>query len=742
MDLRESPAALAGAIESVIYQNAENGYTVLRLRTDEGEEATVVGCLPFAAPGETLELEGKWTRHPAHGTQFAADRARRSLPSDPDAIYDYLASGTVKGVGPATAMLIVEAFGSKALEVLEQSPEKLAQIRGITAKKAQELSESFRKQTGLRRLLAFLSGAGLAPELAMTLYKYYGDEALEKVRENPYILAEERIGGTFVQADGLALELGFEADAPCRVSAAILYELIHNADNGHCFIPREKLIAATVGLIDVESEPVSEGLEVLIETGDIVQETVAGLDACYLARLHRAETGVAAHISRLAAYDVQPPANLPAILDGIQGELGISLAQMQLETVAQAARRRLMVITGGPGTGKTTSVLAILALYRRLGVEALLAAPTGRAAKRMEELTGHEAATLHRLLECRFSPDGGLVFGRDADDPLECGAVILDECSMVDITLMHALLEALPEDCRLVLVGDADQLPAVGPGNVFSDIIRSEIAYTVRLTEIFRQGEQSRIVRYAHMINRGEQPDLAENRGDFFFLRRAQDPDAAQTVVELCVSRLPKNMGIRPMDIQILTPQRKTALGTHRLNRLLQEALNPPAEGKREKPFGEIIFREGDRVMQIRNNYDILWKKQVPGVEAEKAPGGTGVFNGDVGQIQAIDPVRETMTVLYDDKAVTYAFDQLIELEHAFAMTVHKAQGSEYKAVILALGSKVSPALLHRGLLYTAVTRARELLVMVGDEETPRRMIESFRVTRRYAALRLRLTQQ
>ena len=732
MNERE-PTTLTGTVKAVIYANEENGYTVLRVETDDGETVTVTGCLPYAAPGEQLICHGAWTRHPSHGEQFAAEIAQRRLPVGTEAVYEYLASRVVRGVGPATALLIVNEFGEKALEVLENEPERAAAIKGIGRKKALEISREMKKQTGLRRLMEFLGAYHIQMQYAMRLYRFYGDGAREAVGENPYLLCMPHIGAEFSDADALALALGFEGDSAARIAAAVLFELQHNSGNGHVFIPKEKLLLATSQLIDVSLDAVEEGFEVLADSGEIVCENAAGCQAVYLDALYQAETYTAARLSALAGAKLNDELDMEEIIAGVEAQQGIRYAPMQRRTLDLAAKNRLLVITGGPGTGKTTAVRAIIAMFDRLGLKVQLTAPTGRAAKRMTELTGREASTIHRLLEAGYAPDGfDLVFKRDADNPLKCDAVILDECSMVDITLMRALLCAMPSDCRLVLVGDADQLPSVGPGNVFSDILRSHTVPTVRLTEIFRQTAESRIVRNAHMINAGEHPDLSENKGDFFFLRRLNLSAAVELIVQLCVNRLPRNMNIPPEDIQVLTPTRKGECGTYALNLRLQAALNPPAEGKKEKKFGEIIFREGDRVMQIRNDYDIVWTK------TDSLRSGTGVFNGDIGYIAAIDTAKETVAVDFDGRVASYSFENLGELEHAWAMTVHKSQGSEYRAVILCLSGGPQP-LLHRGVLYTAVTRARELLILVGDEHVVHRMTDNHKQTRRYSALRARL---
>ena len=733
MDQENELLELSGTVENIIYKNEENGYTVLRLKNDSGELVTVVGCFPYAAAGESMIISGSWMNHSVHGRQFKAEFAQRLLPTSANAIYQFLAGGSVKGIGPATASLIVNRFGDASLDVMLNSWEELTKIKGISSAKAQQISKSFRRQAGVRMLMEFVCSFGLRPILAMRMYKYYGDEALEALRANPYILCGSMIGGTFAEADAMALELGIEEHSKNRLSAAILFELSHNTGNGHCFIPREKLAAVTGELIGVEPEDVDECLEELIEGGQLCYEEIAGCRACYLPELYEAERDAAEQFARMSKRRFNDRVDVQKLLSRLESSQGIRYAPMQRSTLELALKNQIVVITGGPGTGKTTSIRAILAMFEQLGLKTLLTAPTGRAAKRMTELTGQEASTVHRLLGAKFDEDSDhVVFTKDESDRLDCDAVILDECSMVDICLMDALLKALPPDVRLVMVGDADQLPPVGPGNVFSALIRSQVIPTVRLTEIFRQNEGSKIIRNAHMINRGEHPDLAENSGDFFRLKRLQAGTSVETITQLCSQRLPGKMGIPPEDIQVLSPTRKGELGTANLNRALQAVLNPPGKEKKEKLFGDAVFREGDRVMQIKNNYDILWKN------ASGTESGTGIYNGDIGVIDAIDPEAETITVDFDGRIAGFGFDSLIELEHAWAITVHKAQGSEYRAVILAL-SPGSQMLLTRGVLYTAVTRAKELMIMVGDDQTAYQMIDNYRRSKRYTALRVRL---
>ena len=733
MDQELDYQELSGTVETVIFKNEENGYTVLRLRNDSGETVTVVGCFPFAAPGESMILSGEWMTHNVHGRQFKAEFSQRFLPSTAPAIYQFLAGGSVKGVGPAMASLIVDRFGERTLDVILNNPQELTGIRGISSAKAQQFSKSFRQQAGLRMLMEFGCSFGLRPVLALRAYKYYGDKALEALRENPYLLCSSLVGGSFREADEMAMGLGVGENSKNRIAAAILFELVHNTGNGHCFIPREKLAAVTAELIGVQASEADACIGEMIEDLRLRYEEIAGVRACYLPELYEAETNAAECFARMSRREYREKFNTEKLLERLEVQQGIRYAPMQRQTLELALKNQLLVITGGPGTGKTTSIRAILAMFDALGLKTLLCAPTGRAAKRMTELTGREAATVHRMLGAKFDEEGNrVVFTKDEEERLDCDAVILDECSMVDIQLMDALLRALPPDARLVLVGDADQLPSVGPGNVFSALLRSQVVAAVRLTEIFRQNEGSRIIRNAHMINRGEHPDFSENAGDFFRLKRMQGGSSVETITELFAVRLPGKMRIPPEEIQVLSPTRKGETGTVNLNRRLQAALNPPAPDKKEKPFGDLIFREGDRVMQVRNNYDILWRN------AGNTETGAGIYNGDMGILRRIDPENETLTIDFDGRLANYGFDALTELEHAWAITVHKAQGSEYRAVILALGGS-SQLLMTRGVLYTAVTRAKELLILVGDDQTAHQMIDNFRQSRRYTALRVRL---
>ena len=721
-----------GTVHSVIFQNAENGYTVLRLLTEEGEVLTVVGCIPCVAPGEHLTVSGVLEQHPQHGEQLRAVELERFLPEDEEEIFNYLSSGVCKGVGPATAQRIVERFGRDTLDILEREPERLTLIKGITAKKAQEIAGSFRRHMGLRRLMEFLARYQLPPVLAMQLRQQYGDAALEMVQENPYLLSSDSCGVEFALTDGIAMSMGIAADSGERLQAAVTFELSHNENNGHVFLPRPKLVAATCQLLQCGQELVEQALDDLIDRGAVVQERVANVEACYLRRLWEAETSAYRRLNGLLAVDADRSGQAARTIEEIQREQGITYAPQQRQAVELAARTGVLILTGGPGTGKTTTVRGIVALFQKMGLDIVLAAPTGRAAKRMSELTGMEAQTVHRLLGMSWNDATHQVtFTKTEQEPLEADAVIVDEMSMVDLSLFSALLRALRPGTRLVLVGDADQLPSVGAGNVFSDLIRSGRVETVFLREVFRQAEQSAIIRNAHSVNLGEPPRLTNDQGDFFFLCRRDGERTLSTVVDLCRSRLPEKMGIPADQIQVLTPTRKGPSGTVSLNRSLQAALNPPKPDKRELQWGERLFREGDRIMQTRNDYDVVW---------EKADGtvGTGMFNGDVGKIVQIDPSGEWLTVDFDGRTALYGVEQLNEVDLAYAMTVHKAQGSEYRCVVLA-AMPAAQSLMVRGVLYTALTRARELLILVGDDAAVRAMAANDRQQRRYSGLRWRL---
>ena len=725
---------LQGAVSAVVYQNYENGYAVLRLNLGGGQTVTVVGTIPLPAVGERLMVTGKWSTHSNYGRQFEAEFLERLMPQTSVEILNYLSSRVIKGIGPRTASRIVEKFGEQTLAVMEREPERLSEVPGISREKARKIGEEFKLHVGIRQIMEFFALHHLSAELAVQVYKRYGDSTMELLYDDPYLLMDEELNASFGAVDQFAISLGVAGDDPRRVEAGTLFELSYNLTGGHCFLPEEKLIAATARLLQLESdEPVKQGIARLLEADRLVRETLAGITVIYLPELHEAETECTRMLLDFAGHSFPEPRGLDRQIQAIAKESGIEYSGEQTQAIREAATSGLLLITGGPGTGKTTILRGILELLGQNQLRCLLAAPTGRAAKRLTEVTGEDASTIHRLLEAGIDPaTGKMFFARDAENPLKCDAVIVDEMSMVDVSLLYSLLQAIPAGKRLILVGDPDQLPPVGPGFPFGDMLRSGSLPTVRLTEIFRQAQKSLIVMNAHRVNQGEMPDLKCVSSDFFFMRRTSEEAVCTLIRDLCATRLPQKMGIPTDQIQVLSPTRKGAVGTVNLNRLLQAALNPQSPDKKERSYGDYQFREGDRVMQIRNNYDILWKK------ADGSTVGAGIFNGDVGRIQTIDPASETLTVLFDDRLAEYDFTQLGELEPAYAMTVHKSQGSEYRAVILTAWNG-SPYLLSRSILYTAITRARELLIIVGREETVGVMVENARKNRRYSGLKLRL---
>lgn len=725
---------LQGAVSAVVYQNYENGYAVLRLNLGGGQTVTVVGTIPLPAVGERLMVTGKWSTHSNYGRQFEAEFLERLMPQTSVEILNYLSSRVIKGIGPRTASRIVEMFGDQTLAIMEREPERLSEVPGISREKARKIGEEFKLHVGIRQIMEFFALHHLSAELAVQVYKRYGDSTMELLYDDPYLLMDEELNASFGAVDQFAISLGVAGDDPRRVEAGTLFELSYNLTGGHCFLPEEKLIAATARLLQLESdEPVKQGIARLLEADRLVRERLAGITVIYLPELHEAETECTRMLLDFAGHSFPEPQGLDRQIQAIAKESGIEYSEEQTQAIREAATSGLLLITGGPGTGKTTILRGILELLGQNQLRCLLAAPTGRAAKRLTEVTGEDASTIHRLLEAGIDPaTGKMFFARDAENPLKCDAVIVDEMSMVDVSLLYSLLQAIPTGKRLILVGDPDQLPPVGPGFPFGDMLRSGSLPTVRLTEIFRQAQKSLIVMNAHRVNQGEMPDLKCVSSDFFFMRRTSEEAVCALIRDLCATRLPQKMGIPTDQIQVLSPTRKGAVGTVNLNRLLQAALNPQSPDKKERSYGDYQFREGDRVMQIRNNYDILWKK------ADGSAVGAGIFNGDVGRIQTIDPASETLTVLFDDRLAEYDFTQLGELEPAYAMTVHKSQGSEYRAVILTAWNG-SPYLLSRSILYTAITRARELLIIVGREETVGVMVENARKNRRYSGLKLRL---
>jgi len=749
---------IEGVVSNIIYNNAENGYTVLRLDTIDGV-VTVTGNLPGVTSGERLVLSGLWMTHPQYGEQFKSESFEVKQPTGADDVFRYLASGAIKNIGIVKAREIVDRFGSESLYIIENEPDKLSIIKGISLRSARKISENYHRQAGLRRLIDFFARYGIKPLIATRVYKDYGNDALEAVRDNPYLVASDSYGAGFFEADSIAIDLGFASDCIERLSAALVFQLVHNTGNGHVFIPKNKLTAAVSELLSVDGDVVIDALDTLCEYGDIVVSQIAGVEGCYLKYMFEAECYVAERLLQMTKDKGQRTKDkwkiekgqgtrrkeqsenivyknneIIDIIRDIEREQDIKYAKLQREALELAAGSNVMALTGGPGTGKTTTVRGILKLFNTAGLKTVLCAPTGRAAKRLSELCGYEAATVHRLLGASIDEEMH-VFEHNEENPLDADAVIVDESSMIDIQLMSSLLGALKNGCRLIMIGDADQLPPVGPGNMFSDVIRSGVVPVIALTEIFRQAQDSGIIRCAHDVNNGIIPDLSVRYPDFFFMRRQSDEQLTKTVAELCSNRLPENMGVSSSQIQVLSPTRKRAAGTIALNELLQEKLNPRSSSKKEKQSGDFLLRTGDKVMQIRNNYDIIWESP------DKRFTGAGVFNGDVGVIKSIDHDNESLVVDFEDKLVKYSFDKLPELEPAYAMTVHKSQGSEYHTVILAMTSAAS-LLLSRSVLYTAMTRAKSLLVVVGSLDIMARMVLNDKKQKRYSGLRARLVSE
>lgn len=721
--------SIEGTVEKIIYHNEENGYVVCEMLAFSDELYTVCGNMPYLAVGETIKALGDFVTHPQFGRQFRVEYYEKQLPSSATAILKYLASGTIKGIGPVTARHIVEKYGDDTFEVLENHPEWLSDINGISARKAKEIGEAFKAQFGMRNVMAFCRQF-FGPAIAVRVYKKWGCAAVDIITKNPYILCDEIHGVTFEKADGIAKALGFAAGSDERIGAGIKFVLQHNLyQNGHVFLPQEKLLETAVKLLCCDVEKAEDVLAYLVERGELVFVRESGIKCIYLPDVYDAERYIAKKLDIMEQVNHSlDTENLSELVKKSELETGIEYEELQKRAIKEAVANSVFVLTGGPGTGKTTVVRAIIRIFSSMGLDIALAAPTGRAAKRLSEAASMEAKTIHRLLEMQFAPDEQSVFVRDEANPLDEDVIIIDESSMIDVFLMSALLRAVKPSARLVLIGDADQLPPVGPGYVFRDIIESDRFSTVVLTHIFRQASESLIVTNAHAVNNGVYMDLSKRDADFFFLPRASDEETADTIVALCAKRLPKTYGLTAFNgIQIITPSKKGVNGTEMLNNSLQAALNPPKADKREKKVRDIILREGDKVMQIKNDYDIEW-------ERDDGSYGVGVFNGDIGVVEEINLSAERVTVVFDDKRVLYDFSMLDELELAYAITVHKSQGSEYPIVVIPL-YRYSQRLLTRNLLYTALTRAQKMVVLVGDEEVSRRMIENNRRTKRYTGL-------
>ena len=727
-----------GYVDHIIYRNADNGYTVLVMICDE-EEVTCVGTFSDIAEGENIEAHGSYMDHPMYGRQFAVKSFEEKAPKDEMAIERYLGSGAIKGVGIALAARIVRRFKSDTFRIIEEEPERLAEVKGISERKAMEIADQVNAKRDLRQAMIFLQQYGISTTLAVKIYNTYGQEIYGILKENPYRMADDVDGVGFRTADEIASHVGIRTDSDFRIRSGIQYALLQASNEGHTYLPMPELTQRASNLLQIEPEYIEKHYMNLAMDRKIIMRQVDDMTQIYASSFFYMEANTATMLKQLNASFEVPDIEIEERLRQIEKQTKMDLDEHQVEAVKEAVRNGLLVITGGPGTGKTTTINTIIRYFELEGMDIFLAAPTGRAAKRMSETTGFEARTIHRMLELNGGMEGNAGFERNEQNPLETDVIIIDEMSMVDISLMYALLKAIAAGTRLILVGDVNQLPSVGPGSVLKDIIDSNEFHTVKLTKIFRQASTSDIIVNAHKINRGELVSLDNKSMDFFFLKRYEADKIINVTLQLIKQKLPKFVGASEYDIQVLTPMRKGLLGVDRLNGILQMYLNPADKRKREKEHGNTIFREGDKVMQTKNNYQLEWEiRSKYGLCIDK---GTGIFNGDMGIIEEINDFAETMTVSFDEgRMVEYPYKLLDELELAYAVTIHKSQGSEYPAVVIPLLSGPR-MLMNRNLLYTAVTRAKKCVTIVGNDTTFNQMIENNSQLKRYSGLRDRLTE-
>lgn len=739
MDKQQSnEEVISGYVDHIVFRNNDNGYTVMVMICDE-EELTCVGIFSDIAEGECIEAHGEYTDHPTYGRQFAVKSFVEKAPQDELAIERYLGSGAIKGIGIALAARIVRRFKEDTFRIIEEEPERLAEVKGISQRKAMEIADQVNEKRDLRQAMIFLQQYGISTTLAVKIYNTYGQEVYSILKENPYRMADDVDGVGFRTADEIAARVGIRTDSDFRIRSGIQYALLQASNEGNTYLPMPELTQRTSALLEIEPEYIEKHYMNLAMDRKIIMRQVDDVTQIYASAFFYMEANTATMLKQLdATFDV-PDIEIEARLRQIEKQTKMDLDEHQVEAVKEAVRNGVLVITGGPGTGKTTTINTIIKYFESEGMDIFLAAPTGRAAKRMSETTGFEARTIHRMLELNGGVEGNAGFERNEQNPLETDVIIIDEMSMVDISLMHSLLKAIVAGTRLILVGDVNQLPSVGPGNVLKDIIDSKLFHTVMLTKIFRQASTSDIIVNAHKINRGEPVELDNKSMDFFFLKRYDADKIINVTLQLILQKLPKFVGASMMDIQVLTPMRKGLLGVERLNTVLQMYLNPPDKRKKEKEHGTTLFREGDKVMQIKNNYQLEWEiRSKYGLCIDK---GTGVFNGDTGIIEEINDFAETVTVCFDEgRMVEYPFKLLEELELAYAVTIHKSQGSEYPAVVIPLltGPRM---LMNRNLLYTAVTRAKKCVTIVGNDTTFEQMIANNSQLKRYSGLRDRLVE-
>ncbi|MDQ5983049.1 MAG: ATP-dependent RecD-like DNA helicase [Eubacteriales bacterium SKADARSKE-1] len=718
---------LIGSVERIIFKNEQNGYSVIELMA-ETETVTVVGTMPNISVGENLKLIGNWKNHPTFGEQFSAEICEVSMPTSTVSILKYLSSGAIKGIGPSTATKLVETFAENTLEVMEKSPERLAQIPGISKSKALKIAEEFTKLFGIKDLMAYLGKYGITPEETVKIFKVYGINSKDLISSNPYILCDEPINIDFDKADKIAIESNTENDNICRIRAGIIFVLTHNMNNGHTCLPKDRLNEACTKFLEIDIEKVNSALTQLLNEGNLQSDIISEREFIFLNKMYMSETYIASRLNMIIKFTAQRIDSIEDKIISIEKEQNLLYADLQKEAIRKALQEGILILTGGPGTGKTTTLNAIIKILEAKGEKVFLAAPTGRAAKRMSELTKKESKTIHRMLEVAWDNEDKPIFKRNEKNLLKCDTLILDELSMIDVTLFEGVLKALPLGCRLIMVGDSNQLPSVGAGNVLDDLIKSEILPVVELKEIFRQASTSLIVTNAHKIVNGELPDLSIKDNDFFFLQTSQPENISETIKDLCKNRLPNAYGYSPLfDIQVIAPGRKGPLGTFNLNKILQDTLNPKSSQKTEIIVNGNVFRVGDKVMQIKNNYDIPFIKDDTSM-------GEGIFNGDIGILTGIDNSNSTVSVKFDDKLAHYDMETITDLELAYAVTVHKSQGSEFCAVVMPMYYG-APQLYYRNLLYTGVTRAKNLLIMVGTPWTIAKMVENNKKTRRYSGL-------
>lgn len=718
---------LEGTVETIIYRNESNGYTVIEL-SDE-DNTTAVGIMPDVCAGEGVRLIGNFKPHTTYGMQFFVSTYEKSMPDDIAGILNYLSSGSIKGIGPSTASRLVEQFGSKTLEVLENEPQRVAKIKGISLKKATDISKQLRENTGIRELMLYLQEYDISPSSAVRIYKSFGTRSIEEIKVNPYSLSYGDFGISFEKADRIAAKLGYEYDDSLRVRAGLSYVLNHNKSNGHTCLPEDRLVDTTAAFLKVTPEQTKHILDEMCEDNSLIRYTADNRDYIFDSVMFKSEGYIAARIKMMMRFPAVRIEDIDKNIEAIEEYNNIKYASLQREAITQALSRGLLILTGGPGTGKTTTLNAIIKILKNKGQKVLLCAPTGRAAQRMSEVTGDEAKTIHRLLEVAWSKDDIPEFKRNEHNTLKCDALIIDEVSMVDAGLFESVMKALPLGCRLILVGDSNQLPSVGAGNVLDDLICSNIVPVVQLTEIFRQSMESLIVTNAHKIVNGELPELRVKDKDFFFLYSEDKNVIEKTVTDLASRRLSNAYGFDVFrDIQVLAPGRKGELGVTELNATLQEVINPKDTEKNELTVGKRVLREGDKVMQVRNNYDLLWTK-------DNGETGDGVFNGEIGVIESINKRSRIIKIRYDDKVAAYDFDFASDLDHAYATTVHKSQGNEFEAVIMPL-YRGAPMLMYRNLLYTAVTRSKKLMIIVGSDTIIEKMVHNNRKNKRYSGLK------